>query len=64
MFNKFVKKFSNWKASIKKEVKVIEIEDDIDWWEYCGKPYIPQSDIESELYNPDERGNDYIHSDE
>ena len=49
MFNKFVKKFSNWKAYEKKvdNLQTINNGDD-NWWEYVGRPHVEVYELETQ----------------
>lgn len=59
MFNKFARKFSNWKAEEKKLEKEQIVEDFEDlsgnWYESAGSVFVSERELERELFNPNDR---------
>lgn len=58
MFNKFTRKFANWKGEVRKDEEVLnELENDysMNWWLYAQKPYIHQKVEEESNEEENER---------
>jgi len=49
VFNKFTRKFANWKGEVRKDEEVLnelETEYAMNWWLDAQKPYIHQKELE------------------
>jgi len=57
VFNKFTRKFANWKGEVRKDEEVlneIETEYAMNWWLDAQKPYIHQKELEKHKLDSNE----------
>jgi len=57
VFNKFTRKFANWKGEIRKDEEVLnelETEYAMNWWLDAQKPYIHQKELEKHKLDSNE----------
>lgn len=61
MFNKFTRKFANWKGEVRKDEEVLnelETEYAMNWWLDAQKPYIHQKELENHKLDSNEEENE------